>query len=75
MKVAGNSFQLGQLGIQRGLRQLNEAASTIARNDSGTVETNKALISLIESRQQVEASVRVMERTNRALDSLIDSTI
>ncbi|MEM7704261.1 MAG: hypothetical protein AAF358_01840 [Pseudomonadota bacterium] len=74
MKVAGNSFQLGQLGIQRGLRQLREAASTIARNDSGAIETNNALISLIESRQQVEASVRVMERTNRALDLLINLT-
>ncbi len=72
MQVKGNSFQFAQLGIQRGTKQLNEAASTIARDSAEPKDINSALVLMIESRQQVEASVRVIERSNRALESLID---
>ncbi|MFK7954698.1 MAG: hypothetical protein AB8B96_01255 [Lysobacterales bacterium] len=72
MQVKGNAFQAAQLGIRRGMNQLNGAASTIAKNNKDSGDLPRSVLTMLESRQQVKSSAQVMKHANRTFDALIN---
>jgi flagellar hook-associated protein FlgK len=71
-----NALSTGILGIQRGLAQAQQSASTIASTDSMTsdhaVDLAEPMVNLMQARNQVEASARVVETIDEMLGTVID---
>tara|TARA_R110002111_G_scaffold158636_4_gene225455 strand:+ start:1231 stop:1461 length:231 start_codon:yes stop_codon:yes gene_type:complete len=68
------ALQSGLAGVQSGLQQLNKNAAdiaTLSRPDS-TVDLTTALVSNLSAQQQVEASLKVIETSNKTVGTLLD---
>lgn len=72
MKISGTPYQTAQLGIRRGLQQLDQAATDIARGDLDLADQSQAMVALMEGRQQVETSVKVMKFADQMFSALLD---
>ncbi|PPC74384.1 hypothetical protein WH50_06800 [Pokkaliibacter plantistimulans] len=87
MQIQGSTFTYGQLGIQRGLAQLDQAGAQIAQgsvsdssassdnglsNDQGSASVEDGLLSLPEAKVLVQAGAKVLEAQNSTLGTLLD---
>lgn len=87
MQIQGSTFTYGQLGIQRGLAQLDQAGAQIAKgsvsdgsassdnglsNDQGSASVEDGLLSLPEAKVLVQAGAKVLEAQNSTLGTLLD---
>ena len=62
-------------GIQRGLQGLNKNAAEIAsakRMDGDGADDTQPMVEMMENRQQVEASAKVLKTVDETLGSLLD---
>lgn len=70
------AYQSGLAGIQKGMTSLNDNAQKIA---SAVSEPNPDLITpavgLLQAKQQVEASAKVIETENSLIGTLLDITV
>jgi phage/plasmid primase-like uncharacterized protein len=74
---SGNALSSGLAGIQKGQEQLTQAATQVAsatttRPVQASQDLEKALLKQKEGEQQVEASAKVVEASNKTLGSLVD---
>lgn len=63
-------------GIQRGMRQLQEAAHEIATapvERAEPAELVKPLVEMLEAQRAIEASAIVLRRANDAIDSVLEA--
>jgi hypothetical protein len=69
------ALQAGYLGIQRGLADATAAAERIAQPDAaaGLESLTEATVALLAAEQQVQASAAVVDTTQDAIGSLIDT--
>lgn len=75
MEIKANGLRSGLEGIQRGLRDLNQAAQEIASANvtrAEPVSLADSLVAAIEAQRQVEASANVVRRVDQTVGSLID---
>lgn len=88
MEISGNAFNTGLGGIQVGLRRVEQAASEIASNtvqelrltnpgaesqSVNSADLASSLVGLAQSRNEVQASARVVETADEVLGTLIDT--
>jgi hypothetical protein len=68
------AFQSGLAGVQSGLQQLNKNAADIASlsQPDSDVNLTSTLVSNLSARQQVEASLKVIEASNATVGTLLD---
>lgn len=68
------AFQSGLAGVQSGLQQLNKNAADIASLGQPDADVNltASLVSNISAKQQVEASLKVIEASNATVGTLLD---
>ena len=86
MEISGNAFSSGLSGIQAGQRRVEQAASEIASNTLPTQAPTEAppaqqadmaesLVGLMQGRNEVQASARVVETADEVLGTLIDTRV
>ncbi len=68
------AYQSALSGISSGLQSLNKNAATIASADSmeSGSDITTPLVNMISNKQQVQASVKVLETSNDMLGSILD---
>jgi hypothetical protein len=68
------AFQSGLAGVQSGLQQLNKNAADIASLGQPDADVNltASLVSNLSAKQQVEASLKVIEASNATVGTLLD---
>lgn len=64
-----SALNTGLLGIQKGFAELHRNATIIA---SGEQDVVRPLVSLLQSKHQVEASIRIVRTIDEALGTLLD---
>lgn len=65
----------GLAGIQQGFRQVNQAATTVAKLDTTpdpAGDLTRAAVGLLQGKTQVQASAKVIETEQRTLGTLLD---
>lgn len=72
--AVGSALQAGYLGLQRGLRDAQTAAETIAQPnlEAGAGELTEALVDLLQAEIQVKASAEVVDSAQESIGTLID---
>lgn len=68
------AFQSGLNGIASGFEKLNQNSATIASAsiDGSGQDITKALVGLVSNKQQIEASIKVIETSNETIGTLLD---
>jgi uncharacterized phage infection (PIP) family protein YhgE len=71
-----SALQSGLNGYQSGINSLNNNALKIAQNVTQQPEDLvDPLVGLLQDKQQVQASIKVIETSNDMLGSLLDITV
>jgi hypothetical protein len=66
-------LRAGVQGIERGIARARNAAQAVARPAAASPERySEAAVGILEARQQVQASARVVRSADRMLGSLLD---
>lgn len=75
MNVGHSLYSIGLVGMQNGLKQMQQAADNVAKatNPNQDVDLNEAAVNLLQSKLQFEAAVMVLKKSNDMLGSLIDT--
>ena len=68
------AFQSGLAGVQSSLQQINKNAADIASlsQPDSDVNLTSTLVSNLSAKQQVEASLKVIEVSNATVGTLLD---
>ena len=70
-----SALQSGLSGVQSGMKSLNQNAAKIASNSLPQNENKSItdpLINMIQDKQQIQASAKVIEASNSMLGSILD---
>lgn len=67
-----DAMTTARAGIERGLAQAASAASVIAGGSGEPADLTRAAVDSLQALRQVEASAKAMQRTDRALGTLLD---
>ncbi|MFQ5470569.1 MAG: hypothetical protein ACE5EH_09730 [Gammaproteobacteria bacterium] len=72
-----SALNTGLKGIQRGQQKMNEAASKVANPETATsrdpVTVAEPLVDLMMARLETESAIKVVERVNETLGTVIDT--
>ena len=69
------AYQSGLSGINSGLQSLNKSAATIASAGTTGADVTAPLVDMMSSKQQVQASAKILEANNSMIGSILDITV
>ncbi len=75
MNTIGNAQQMGALGIQRGVQQVERCAASTASAESfsgARYDLVDSLVGLEEGKHQAQASAKVVQAADNMIGSLLD---